>query len=128
LREQAPETESSPPTYSSIPSPPTDSSSELDIDTGRMKDQSDEDEVERPDLRSIGEGLGFGNTAWGSRPVGTADTDEDMTTTNAESDSGNATSETEELADDEAETNEVVGANEVGGEKIVEDKVEVAST
>ena len=93
-----------------------------------MKDQSDEDEVERPDLRSIGEGLGFGNTAWGSRPVGTADTDEDVTTTNAESDSGNATSETEELADDEAEMKDVVEAKEVGGETIVEDKVEVAST
>jgi hypothetical protein len=98
------------------------------MDTGRMKDESDEDEVERPDLRSIGEGLGFGNTAWGSRPVGTADTDEDVTTTNAESDSGNATSETEELADDEGETNEVAGGNEVGGERIVEDKIEVAST
>jgi hypothetical protein len=47
---------------------------------------------------------------------------EDVTTTNAESDSGNATSETEELADDEGETNEVVG------ERIVEDKVEVTST
>jgi hypothetical protein len=100
-----------------------------------MRDQSDEDEVERPDLRSIGEGLGFGNTAWGSsgftRPVGTAEDDEadgDVTTTNAESDSGDATSETEELADDEAETKDIVDAKEAGGEdKIVVDEV-VAST
>lgn len=100
-----------------------------------MKDQSDEDEVERPDLRSIGEGLGFGNTAWGSsgftRPAEVDDdeVDGDVTTTNAESDSGDATSETEELADDEAEAKDVVEAKEVGGEdKIVVDEVEVAST
>ena len=93
-----------------------------------MRDQSDEDEVERPDLRSIGEGLGFGNTAWSSRPVGTAETDEDVTTTNAESDSGNATSETEELSDDEVSTNEHVEANKGAEEKIVEDQLELAST
>jgi len=93
-----------------------------------MRDQSDEDGVDRPDLRSIGEGLGFGNTAWGIRPVGTAETDEDVTTTNAESDSGNATSETEELADDEAEANENVEAKKGAEEKIVEDQLELAST
>lgn len=92
-----------------------------------MKDQSDEDDSEKPDLRAIGEGLGFGNTAWGTssgngytRPVVT-EVDEDVTTTNADSDSGNVTSETEELVDD-AET------KSAGDEKIVEDKVENAST
>ena len=109
LRGSNDEAESSPPTYSSLPSPPSDSSSELDADAdggvGRMGDQSDS-EVEGPDLRSVGEGLGFGNTAWGSnngftRPVVPLESGEDeTTTTNVESDSGNATSETEELADE----------------------------
>lgn len=106
-------------------SPPTDSSSELDI-ADRMKDQSDDDEAERPDLRSIGEGLGFGNTAWGSRNGNgftrpASENDEDVTTTNAGSDSGNATSETEELVDD-AETRS--GEDE----EIVVDKAGVSST
>lgn len=96
-----------------------------------MRDQSDEDEA-RPDLRSIGEGLGFGNTAWGSSNGGgftrstmnqtSGEGEEEVTTTNAGSDSGNATSETEELAEDDHET------KDAEAEEMVEDKVEVAST
>jgi ubiquitin carboxyl-terminal hydrolase 4/11/15 len=124
LRDPPLETESSPPTYSSLPSPPTDSSSELDVDVDvgdRMRDQSDSEDIDRPDLRSIGEGLGFGNTAWTRKRT---DLDsEDVTTTNAESDSGNVTSETEELVDDVAET------KVEGDEIVVEDRVDgVAST
>lgn len=91
-----------------------------------MRDLSDSD-VEKPDLRSIGEGLGFGNTAWTTshaggftRPVVSVEAvDGETTTTNADSDSGNVTSETEELVDDAAEAKE---------EEPVEDKAVITST
>jgi hypothetical protein len=126
LREQPPEAESSPPTYSTLPSPPfasSDSSSDNgvvpDLYRGRYRSDSDADADEEGesgrasvDLQAVGQGLGFGNTAWGTstgftRPSGDADVPETtITTMDAESNSGSVTSATEDLGDSESEKKE----------------------
>jgi len=110
LRERIAEAESSPPAYDSPPFPSSGSSSSdtgavPELYRGRFQSDSDADgegESGRAsvDLQAVGQGLGFGNTAWGARP----DTTETTTTMdNAESDSGSMTSATEDLGDDESE-------------------------
>jgi len=111
LRERNAEAESSPPAYDSPPFPSSDSSSSdtgavPELYRGRFQSDSDADgegESGRAsvDLQSVGQGLGFGNTAWGSRRVGETETTTTMDT--AESDSGSMTSATEDLGDEESE-------------------------